>query len=168
MPALLKNDYWKKRKRHGRKRLFASPEQLRAACEDYFQWMDDYPWIKKIAITRGSSAGELLRVPCVKPYTLSGLCLYLKVSAAYWRNFRRLTQDEGFLSVIEWVEGVIHTQQFEGACVGAFSGRITSAVIGHHPRNSKKTKHKAGDNQLLQYVISMSFPSPKRTGENLF
>lgn len=153
MPAPKGNQFWKLRSRHGRDKLFNSPKLLwKAACE-YFEWMDKHPWqkkeqLKKAQVTKNHKTGKeklhtLIDIPTSRPYTLSGLCLYLNASESYWRNFRlniseKLSSDdkqiakqaEDFLTVISRVEEIITTQQFEGATVGAFNANIISRKQG--------------------------------------
>jgi hypothetical protein len=131
MAAPKNNQFWKNRSKHGRDFLFSDPELLKEAACEHFNWCDSHPWYKVEAVKSGDMAGELMKVPVARPYTLSGLCGYIDASEAWWRNFRsnkNLTED--ILSVIEWVEGVINTQQFEGAAVGAFNANIISRKQG--------------------------------------
>lgn len=147
------NQFWKLRSTHGRSKLFASPDLLwEAACE-YFQWVDKHPWqkkeqLKKAQITKDHKTGKeklhtIVDIPTERPYTLSGLCLYLDASESFWRNFRgglsaKLSNEdeneakvaEDFLTVVSRVEEVIATQQFEGASVGAFNANIIARKQG--------------------------------------
>jgi hypothetical protein len=131
MAAPKNNQFWKNRSAHGRDLLFSNPPLLKAAAEEYFNWCDSHPWYKIEAVKSGDMAGELMKIPVARPYTLSGFCGYAGASESWWRNFRinkKLSQD--FLTVIEWIEGVIDTQQFEGAAVGAFNANIISRKQG--------------------------------------
>ena len=50
MAAPKGNQFWKLRSKHGRDKLFATPDLLwQAACE-YFEWCDKHPWYKSEAI----------------------------------------------------------------------------------------------------------------------
>ena len=52
MAAPKGNQFWMLRSKHGRDKLFATPEALwEAACE-YFQWCDENPWTTRKAIQR--------------------------------------------------------------------------------------------------------------------
>lgn len=124
-----RNQLWKLRSKHGRDKLFATPELLwEAACE-YFKWCDDNPWIKKEAIKSGDLAGTTMDIPTQRPYTLTGFCLYCNASEEWWRNFKRAGCSD-FLGVISEIESVIETQQFEGASVGAFNANIIARKLG--------------------------------------
>lgn len=131
MAAPLGNQFWKNRSEHGRDFLFAKAPLLKTEISKYFNWLDAHPWYKVEAIKSGEMAGKLIKVPTARPYTLSGLCIYLNASESWWKNFRKndnLTED--FLSVISWAEDVIRTQKFEGAAVGAFNANIISRDLG--------------------------------------
>jgi hypothetical protein len=145
MPAPKKNQFWKMRSQHGRKRLFASPKLLMEAAEEYFTWSDKNPWYKNEAIKSGENAGKIIKVPTSRPYTLSGFCLYLNASESYWREFRKNENlSEGFLSIITRIEEIIRTQKFEGAAIGAFNANIIARDLGL----KEKTDLTTDDNPL--------------------
>ncbi|MBA9076087.1 DNA-packaging protein [Rufibacter quisquiliarum] len=110
--------------------LFASPILLwESACE-YFEWCDNNPWFKKDWV--GKDANEVDR-PNARPYTMSGLCLFLDCSESYFRVFKSnppKKASEDFLTVITRIEQTIYTQKFEGAVVGAFNANIISRDLG--------------------------------------
>jgi hypothetical protein len=123
------NAFWKKRNKHGRDKLFASPELLMEAVEEYLQFIDDSPWMNKEAIKGGEFAGQIISIPTARPYTLSGLCLYLSCDTSYFRKFKT-TCSVDFFTVISRIEEIILTQQVEGAMVGAFNSNLTARLNG--------------------------------------
>lgn len=129
MSAPIGNQFWKLRSKHGRDKLFATPELLWEAATEYFEWCDNHPWTKKDWV--GKDAFEVER-EVSRPYTLSGLCVYLDCSTSYFREFKRIIQDKDkdFLTVITRIEEVMFTQKFEGAAVGAFNANIISRDLG--------------------------------------
>lgn len=141
------NQFWKQRSKHGRDKLFASPELLwEAACE-YFQWCSDNPWEK--VDFKGKDADEV-RIPTERPLTINGLCLYLGCNPAYFRNFKgqERGKDKDFSAVISQIEETIYTQKFEGAAVGAFNANIIARDLG---LADKQDHHHEGD-----WTISMN------------
>ena len=154
MAAPKGNEFWKLRSKHGRDKLFANPELLwEAACE-YFQWCNDNPWMKmeqsraktsmKIELESGEidtiEPDTLIGLPTARPYTLTGLCLYLNCSASYFRTFKSIRNEikddkltdleKDFLTIITRIEETIYTQKFEGATVGAFNANIIARDLG--------------------------------------
>jgi hypothetical protein len=142
------NQFWMLRSKHGRDKLFSTPELLwEAACE-YFQWCDENPWTTRKAIKKvipvKRKVGKKTQVvneeqtqreitPTSRPYSLTGFCIYVGASSMWWRNFKeqcKNNKDEDFLIVITRVEETIETQQFEGACVGAFNANIIARKLG--------------------------------------
>lgn len=142
------NRFWTLRSKHGREKLFTTSDLLwEAACE-YFQWCDENPWLSKKATQRTvpvkckkgkkekSTTEQLVQqevTPTARPYSLAGLCIYLGASRQWWNSFRKDCtdkNDEDFLEVIARVEDTIETQQFEGACVGAFNANIIARRLG--------------------------------------
>jgi meiotically up-regulated gene 157 (Mug157) protein len=143
MSAPKGNQFWKLRSKHGRELLFQTPDLLWEAATEYFQWVDKHPW-KKIEQAKGNARPvydkkkeeyvfpeQIVKLPTERPYTLSGLCIYLDASESYWRNFRKLESlSDDFLSVIHRIEQIIATQQFEGAAVGSFNANIIARKQG--------------------------------------
>ena len=128
MAAPKGNKFWKLRSKHGRDKLFATPGLLWEAVCEYFQWCDNNPWkTEKKKETKDGSFTE--ETPTARPYTFSGLCFYLGCNEAYFRQFKTdCTED--FSTVINDIESVIETQQFEGAAVGAFNANIIARKLG--------------------------------------
>lgn len=126
MGAPTGNQFWRQRTKHGRDKLFASASLLWESAEKFFDWCDKNPWYKN-----EYKDGKIQKIPTARPYTLSGLCIYLNVSESFWKEFRKnenLTED--FLSVIALIENIIRTQKFEGAAVGVFNSNIIARDLG--------------------------------------
>ena len=137
MAAPRGNQFWKLRSKHGREMLFSSPELLwEAACE-YFQWCDDHPWEKQDFVGGGPNAGKIVKLKTARPYTITGLCLYLDCDDELLDNYE---QREGFSEVITRIRQTIRTQKFEGAAVGAFNANIISRDLGLVDKSDLTTK----------------------------
>jgi len=80
---------------------------------------------------RGKDATEVL-LPHPRPYTLTGLCLWLSVNEKFWRELREAKRedDNEFSPVITRVEQIIYTNKFEGAAVGFFNANIIARDLG--------------------------------------
>lgn len=131
MAAPRGNQFWKLRSKHGRDRLFADADELWTAACEYFQWVDKHPW-KKVDF-KGKN-NQRVDIPTARPYTLTGLCLYLDCNVQYFTDFENaLTdseKDKGFSVVITRIRETIYTQKFEGAAVGAFNPNIIARDLG--------------------------------------
>lgn len=131
MGAPTGNQFWKLRSSHGRKQLFETPELLwEAACE-YFEWCDEHPWVKVENKTKTNGV-EITETPTARPYTISGLCIYLDCNIQYFRDFKKRLKynDDDFSLIITRIEEIIYTQKFEGAAVGSFNANIIARDLG--------------------------------------
>lgn len=126
--APLGNNFWEVRSKHGRDKVFKTPAIMwEAACE-YFQWVVDNPWYKiEVKVVDKYIYQE--KVPTIMPFTLHGLCLFLDVNTAYFRQFKA-TGDKDFSTVIARIEEVIYKQKFDGAGAGFFNANIISRDLG--------------------------------------
>lgn len=129
MAAPKGNQFWKLRSKHGRDRLFATPQLLWEAAEEYFEWCDENPLIE--IDFRGKDADKV-ELPKMRPYTLHGLCIYLDCSTSYFREFKSNIKDKdnGFLTVITRIEEVIYNQKFSGAAAGFLKENIIARDLG--------------------------------------
>lgn len=141
------NQFWKLRSKHGRDKLFESPQLLwEAACE-YFQWCEDNPFIesKPMSVSIGNNQGssiEMAEIPKMRPFTLHGLCLYLSCSTSYFRAFRSTIQekDKDFLTVIDEIEQTIYDQKFSGAAAGFLNPNIIARDLGLVDKSEQKNE----------------------------
>lgn len=130
MSAPKNNQFWKLRSKHGRNKLFQTPELMLESAYNYFEWSVENPHIK---IDFKGSPPQKVEIPLVRPFTMSGLCVYLGCSQNYFRNFKSTIEERennDFLETIEMIEQIIYVQKFEGAAVGAFNANIISMDLG--------------------------------------
>jgi hypothetical protein len=131
MAATKGNQFWKARARHGRSKIFSTPNKLWDAACEYFQWAEDNP-LQKAIIYQGVVTGQedLLRA-----MTISGLCIFLGVNNDYMTEFKgnldlEKKQDKDFSRVIKNIYEVIKTQKFEGASAGLLNPNIIARDLG--------------------------------------
>ena len=129
--APIGNQFWKLRSKHGRDKLFATPELLwEAACE-YFQWCEENPLYEMKGFAyQGSVTKE--EFPKMRAMTLSGLCFYLNCNEAYFRTFKaQLPEGEkDFNTVITDIEKTIYNQKFQGAAADLLNANIIARDLG--------------------------------------
>lgn len=127
MGAPAGNQFWKLRSKHGRDKIFETPDLLwEAACE-YFEATDARKWWK--TEFNGKDAIEC-HVPTDTPYTITGLCLYLDCGKNFFDNFENNENNKDFKGILTRIREIIYTQKFEGAVVGAFKENIISRELG--------------------------------------
>lgn len=133
MAAPLGNQFWKLRSKHGRDKLFESPELMwEAACE-YFQWCEDNPLIE-IDYT-GKDATKVEK-PKMRAFTIQGLTLYLGCNVQYFNDFEKGLKDKSnhvandFSSVVTRIRETIYNQKFTGAAAGFLKENIISRELG--------------------------------------
>lgn len=136
--SLLGNRFWEIRSKHGRDKLFATPQLLLEAACEYFNWCDSHPFkeTKPMTVSVGNGGGseiQMVEIPIKRPYTIQGLCGYIDCSTAYFRTAKQgydPVKDKDFLSVIAKIEETIYNQQFSGASAGFFNANIIARALG--------------------------------------
>lgn len=125
------NQSWKLRSKHGRDKLFATPQLLWEAATEYFEWVDENPLTRNEAIKGGDLAGRTVAVEIGRPYTIHGLCLYLDCSVDYFKKFEQNNKDAvDFIPILTRIKETIYNQKFEGASVGLFNQSIIARDLG--------------------------------------
>lgn len=140
MAAPVGNEFWKLRSKHGRDKLFESPELLwQAACE-YFQWCENNPFTKSEAKTVNigdyQSQIEIAKIPMMRPFTIQGLSSYLDCNTQYLAQFEASLKEKNdalskdFTLVITRIREAIYNQKFSGAASGFFNANIIARDLG--------------------------------------
>lgn len=131
MSAPVGNRFWELRSKHGRKKLFETPDLLWEAAIEYFEWCEENPLPEEKVF---NYQGEITRTTIAKmrAMTLSGLCLYLGCNEAYFRTFKSQLPDneEDFNAVVSKIETVIYNQKFQGAAADLLNANIVSMELG--------------------------------------
>lgn len=125
MAAPIGNQYWMNRTKHGRDKIFSSPEVLwEAACE-YFQWCIDNPLIE--VDFKGKDA-ERVEIPKLRAFTWEGLELFLDIDSL--REYKTNEAYKDFSPIITRISKIIYSNKFEGAAAGLFNPNIIARDLG--------------------------------------
>jgi len=143
MAAPKGNQFWKLRSKHGRDKIFATPELMLEAAYEYFEWCEKNPLIE--IDYRGSAPPVKVELPKMRAFTMEGLAMYLDVNTVYFNQFEeninnkkdQLSKD--FSKVITHVKEIIRKQKFEGAASGFLNANIIARDLGL--REKSETDH---------------------------
>jgi hypothetical protein len=127
----LGNNFWMNRAKHGRDKLFATPQLLWEAASEYFNYIKENPLYEtKVFQFQGTIVTK--EVPIMRAMTMRELCFYLNCNETYFRQFKaNLADDEkDFSSVIEDIETIVYTQKFQGAAGNLLNANIISRDLG--------------------------------------
>jgi hypothetical protein len=128
MAAPVENTFWKLRSKHGRDKIFKTPQDLwKAACK-YFAWCDNNP-LQEAKVFAYKGEITTTTIPKMRAYTLDGLCLYMGCNEAYFRQFND-NGDKDFSTVIYQIEKTIYNQKFTGAAADLLNANIISRDLG--------------------------------------
>ncbi len=148
MAAPLGNRFWEARSSHGRKPIFASPEELWEACQEYFEWTESNPLFecKAFSTKEGIQTTDL---PKMRAMTISGLCLFLDIDQTTWREYR---DKDGFSSVTTRADEIIRLQKFQGASADLLNPNIIARDLGLADKSELTGK----DGSPLVPIINLS------------
>lgn len=125
MAAPKGNQFWKLRSKHGRDKLFESPDLLwESACE-YFEWCDENPFIQIDFKGKDADKVEITRM---RPYTWDGLETFLEIESL--RDYKTNEDYKDFSQVITRIGKIIYDQKFSGAASGFFNASIIARDLG--------------------------------------
>ena len=120
------NEFWKKRIKHGRDKIFATPEMLWDCCMEYFKWVEDNP-LMEVQVKTPSGKVEKVDVPKMRAMTIGGLCLFLGVGTSTWDDY---ATREDFSGICKDIDEVMRTQKFAGAAAGFLNHAIIARHLG--------------------------------------
>jgi len=135
MGAPAGNQFWRQRTKHGRDKLFSSPDVIWEEAVKYFDWCDNNP-IEEIDF-KGKDA-ERVVIPRLRAYTWSGLEIYLNVESL--REYKSNPEYKDFSPVITRIGKIIYTQKFEGSAAGQLNPNIIARDLGLIDKQDHKVK----------------------------
>ena len=126
MVAPVGNSFWKQRSSHGRKPIFATPDDLWGAACEYFEWVEENP-LRETKLF--SYEGEIIEgeIPKMRAMTIQALCFFIGISRQGWSEYKA---KQDFSEIVEEIEAVIFSQKFEGASGGFLNASIISRELG--------------------------------------
>ena len=126
MVAPVGNSFWKQRSSHGRKPIFATPDDLWSAACEYFEWVEANP-LRETKLF--SYEGEIIEgeIPKMRAMTIQALCFFIGISRQGWSEYKA---KQDFSEIVEEIEAVIFSQKFEGASGGFLNASIISRELG--------------------------------------
>lgn len=140
MAAPTGNEFWKLRSKHGRDKLFESPEALwEAACE-YFQWCEDNPLMELDWVGKD---GNQVERPKMRAFTWTGLEVFLDVYSL--RDYKKNPDYKDFSQIITRIEAIIYNQKFTGAAAGFLNPNIIARDLGLVDKQQNDVNVKAFD-----------------------
>ena len=162
MAATKGNQFWKLRNKHGRDKLFTTPQLLWEAAEEYFEWVESNPMkgSKPFAYMGEITVAEF---PIMRAMTVSQLCFYLGCNEAYFRQFKLSLEkktdetSKDFSTVINDIENIIYNQKFQGASGNLLNANIIARELGLADRTENKTE--------LSGEVKTGFASEKQEEE---
>ncbi len=147
------NAYWKLRNKHGRDKKFETPEILWDTACEYFEWIDKNPWKLNEVLRSGQKAGRVVKIPTQRPYTLTGLFVFLEINRKTWDLYR---ERNDFIPVVGHIEDIMYTQKFEGASIGAFNPNIIARDLGLIDKSDLTSLGKKINDPLTDLILALN------------
>ena len=162
MGAPIGNQFWRARTKHGRDKLFASPEALWESCCEYFQWVEENPlWETKLFSYQGAVSEGV--IPKMRAMTIGGLCLFLDIDETTWRAWRA-GNDKDFTTVITKAEQIMYNQKFTGAAADLLNANIISRELGLADKSD--LNHRSDDGSMSPTSIELTAPGMDNEGKD--
>jgi hypothetical protein len=150
MAAPKGNNYWEFRNKHGRDFKY-TPEAFWDEAVNYFEWMSGKVWNKKEAIKSGELAGQLIDIPTSTPMSIQSFCLFADIDENTFSRYEKEKGYEDFWAITTRIRGIIESNQFEGATVGAYNPNIIARKLGLADKSENKNEH-SGEIKIVREV----------------
>jgi hypothetical protein len=136
------NNFWEIRSKHGRDRLFETPELLWEAAIEYFQWCIDNPFQEQVVFhAQGVITKDFINK--IRPFTMQGLCSYLDCNTVYFNHFAKDLEEASteisdeakkinadFSKIVTHIRETVYNQKFSGAASGFLNPNIIARDLG--------------------------------------
>ena len=143
------NKFWLARSSHGRNPIFSNPEQLRNACYEYFQWVEDNPlYEEKIFHSQGIITKDTITK--MRAMTIGGLRIFLGICEQTWVNYKN---NPDFLGVVKEVEEIIYNQKFTGAAADLLNSNIIARELGL--ADKQQNEHTGVDGKPIAHSVEI-------------
>lgn len=133
------NQYWRVRVNVGRPRVFESPQQMADAANEYFEFIEQNPFIEQDF--RGKDATEV-KINRMRPMSIEGLCNALDINRTTYLEYEKRPD---FHQVTSRIREIIENHQFEGAASGFLNANIIARKLG------------LGDKSELTHTLGATF-----------
>lgn len=117
-----------------------TPEELWNKAVEYFEWCEENPWLKHEAIKSGQNCGELVQVPCERPYSIGAFCVFANISQVTFLNYATKEGYETYFTICSHIKEIIDKQHFEGGMIGAYNANIVTRKLGLKEQIDTTTK----------------------------
>lgn len=148
------NHFWEARSSHGRSPIFASADDLWAACVEYFQWVEDNP-LKEEKVFNGKDGIVRADIAKMRAMTIAGLCIFLDIDRKTWVAYAGRPD---FSPITTRAEEIIYSQKFAGAAADLLNANIIARDLGLADKSeaNQKTTHEVGDSvsALLERIAN--------------
>lgn len=143
------NTWWKQKETFGRKRRFEAPEDLLAAAEGYFQWVEDNPILEERVFV---SQGDVTRVDVRHPRAMlvGTMQRFIGISHGCWTDY---TTREEFKDVCEHIKSVIFQQKFEYGCADMLNPNLVARELGLMEK--KVFEHSGPDGKAIELTTEV-------------
>ena len=143
------NKFWLARSSHGRNPIFSNPEQLRNACYEYFEWVENNPlYEEKIFHSQGIITKDTITK--MRAMTIGGLRIFLGICEQTWVNYKN---NPDFLGVVKEVEEIIYNQKFTGAAADLLNPNIIARELGL--ADKQQNEHTGVDGKPITHSVEI-------------
>jgi hypothetical protein len=130
MAAPLGNEFYKMRINTGAPRKFDTPEDLAAAFNSYFEYIEASPLKESVLMKVKVGLNEKVKVynrPLPRAMTIQGFCAFTGLSMVTLYEYEK---QEGYTNIIARAREIMYSQKIEGAAAGLFNPSIIARELG--------------------------------------
>jgi hypothetical protein len=130
MAAPLGNEFYKMRINTGAPRKFDTPEDLAAAFNSYFEYIEASPLKESVLMKVKVGLNEKVKVynrPLPRAMTIQGFCAHAGFASTALYEYEK---QEGYREIIARAKEIMFSQKIEGAAAGLFNPSIIARELG--------------------------------------
>ena len=121
------NEIWRMAVNPGRPRKYGTTDELWNKCVEYFDWVNDNPFIEHKA-TQFQGVQVDMHNELQRPMTKEGLTIFVGITHETWLQYGK--PEHEFSEVVKQVNQIIYDNKFSGATAGFFNSNIIARDLG--------------------------------------
>lgn len=145
--------FWMARSKHGRDKIFSTPEDLESAAYEYFEWLHENPFTDLKASHHMGEQVDLKTNKLNAP-TLEGLFAFLRISKQTWHDYK---SRKDFIDVMGHICNLMYSHKLAGAAAGLYNPNIIARNLGL----AEKTESTVDIPQASQFDFSKMSPDAR-------
>jgi len=137
------NEYWKKRTKSGRDKIFSSGDEIIDKFQDYIEYCDNNPIGVNEMIKAGQRAGEIIKVPRPLIPSFKGFAIFCGVDEHTLYTYLKSDSHKDFNQPLTYIKDILSANLLENGVTGEANSMLVARLLKLTDRTDITSDNKA-------------------------